>query len=96
MQINRTAYLSSVVSSFGGSYVLGLAAYNAGPSRARRWLRRHGDFRSGAIDAVDWIEMIPFDETRDYVQRVIENLQVYRAIFLYFLITDTALKSAAL
>jgi soluble lytic murein transglycosylase len=91
-----TAYLSSVVSSFGGSYVLGLAAYNAGPSRARRWLRHHGDFRSGAIDAVDWIEMIPFDETRDYVQRVIENLQVYRAIFGNRRITDTALKNAAL
>ncbi len=91
-----TAYLADVVSSFGGSYVLGLAAYNAGPSRARRWLRRQGDFRSGAIDAVDWIEMIPFDETRDYVQRVIENLQVYRAIFGRRRITDTALKSAAL
>ena len=91
-----TAYLSDVVSSFGGSYVLGLAAYNAGPSRARRWLRRHGDFRSGSIDAVDWIEMIPFDETRNYVQRVIENLQVYRAIFGRRRITDTALKSAAL
>ena len=91
-----TAYLSDVVSSFGGSYVLGLAAYNAGPSRARRWLRRHGDFRNGDIDAVDWIEMIPFDETRDYVQRVIENLQVYRAIFGRRRITDTALKSASL
>lgn len=91
-----TAYLSDVVSSFGGSYVLGLAAYNAGPSRARRWLRRHGDFRSGEIDAVDWIEMIPFDETRNYVQRVIENLQVYRAIFGRRRITDTALKNAAL
>jgi len=91
-----TAYLSGVVSSFGGSYVLGLAAYNAGPGRARRWLRHHGDFRSGAIDAVDWIEMIPFDETRDYVQRVIENLQVYRAIFGSRRITDTALKNAAL
>ncbi len=91
-----TAYLSGVVASFGGSYVLGLTAYNAGPSRARRWLRRHGDFRSGAVDAVDWIEMIPFDETRNYVQRVIENLQVYRAIFGNRLITDTALKNAAL
>jgi len=91
-----TAYLSSVVSSFGGSYVLGLAAYNAGPGRIRRWLRHHGDFRSGSIDAVDWIEMIPFDETRDYVQRVIENLQVYRAIFGNRRITDTALKNAAL
>lgn len=91
-----TAYLSDVISSFGGSYVLGLAAYNAGPSRARRWLRRHGDFRSGAIDAVDWIEMIPFDETRNYVQRVIENLQVYRAMMGNHHIAETALKNAAL
>ena len=91
-----TAYLADVVSSFDGSYVLGLAAYNAGPGRVRRWLRRHGDFRKGEIDAVDWIEMIPFDETRNYVQRVIENLQVYRAIFGSRRISDTALKSAAL
>lgn len=91
-----TAYLSDVISDFGGSYVLGLAAYNAGPSRARRWLRRHGDFRAGETDAVDWIEMIPFDQTRNYVQRVIENLQVYRAILGSGRASDTALTDAIL
>lgn len=91
-----TAYLAQVLEDFEGSYVLALAAYNAGPSRARRWLRDHGDFRKGEIDVVDWIEMIPFDETRDYVQRVIENLQMYRAILGKGRISDTAITKAAL
>jgi soluble lytic murein transglycosylase len=76
-----STYFSHVLGEFSGSYVLALAAYNAGPARAHRWLKDLGDFRRGEIDAVDWIEMIPFDETRDYVQRVIENVQVYRALF---------------
>jgi soluble lytic murein transglycosylase len=80
MAIGST-YFSQVLEEFSGSYVLALAAYNAGPARAHRWLKDLGDFRRGEIDAVDWIEMIPFDETRDYVQRVIENVQVYRALF---------------
>lgn len=91
-----TAYLAHVLEEFSGSYVLALAAYNAGPSRARRWLREHGDFRTGQIDPVDWIEMIPFDETRNYVQRVLENLQMYRAIRGKGRIGDTALRAAAL
>jgi len=91
-----TAYLAHVLEEFGGSYVLALAAYNAGPSRARSWLRQHGDFRTGQIDPVDWIEMIPFDETRNYVQRVMENLQMYRAIRGKGRIGDTALRAAAL
>ena len=74
------AYLSRMLDRFDGSYVLALAAYNAGPSRAAQWLRQFGDFRSGDIDVIDWIEMIPFEQTRDYVQRVIENFQVYRAL----------------
>jgi soluble lytic murein transglycosylase len=90
-----TAYLSEVLSTFGGTYVLAVAGYNAGPNRVKSWLRGFGDFRTGQIDAVDWIEMIPFDETRNYVQRVIENLQVYRAIFGKKRISDTALKNAA-
>lgn len=74
------AYLGDLIESFSGSYILTLAAYNAGPSRARRWVRMFGDPRDPAVDPIDWIEMIPFDETRNYVQRVLENLQVYRAI----------------
>lgn len=72
------AYLSGLIKGYGGSYVLALAAYNAGPSRARRWLRELGDPRDSDVDAIDWIEMVPFSETRNYIQRVLENLQVYR------------------
>ncbi len=75
------AYFAQVLNDFNGSYVLALAAYNAGPARVRRWLKRRGDFRKGDIDVVDWIELIPFEQTRDYVERVIENVQVYRAMF---------------
>ncbi len=71
-------YLTDLVNEFGGSYILALAAYNAGPSRARQWIREYGDPRDSTVDAIDWIEMIPFSETRNYVQRVLENLQVYR------------------
>ncbi len=70
-------FLDDLVDDFGGSYVLAAAAYNAGPTRARQWIRDFGDPR-GAVDPVDWIESIPFAETRNYVQRVLENTQVYR------------------
>lgn len=79
IQLGR-AYLSDMVDDFHGSYVLALAAYNAGPTRARRWIGLNGDPRDKSVDIVDWIEMIPFDETRNYVQRVLENVQVYRAL----------------
>ena len=72
------AYLASLLSAFEGSYVLALAAYNAGPARARRWMRVHGNPRDATIDAIDWIEMIPIEETRNYIQRVMEGVQVYR------------------
>jgi soluble lytic murein transglycosylase len=72
-------YLSSIISDFDDSYVMGIAAYNAGPSRVRAWIRAYGDPRTGAIDMIDWIELIPFEETRNYVQRVLENLQIYRS-----------------
>ncbi len=71
-------YLAQLLESQDNSYVLALASYNAGPSRARKWVREFGDLRDKDVDAIDWIEMIPFDETRNYVQRVLENLQVYR------------------
>lgn len=73
------AYLSSLIKNFNGSYVLALAAYNAGPSALSRWIRDFGDPRDKDVNAVDWVEMIPYAETRNYVQRVLENLQVYRS-----------------
>lgn len=72
------AYMAGLLDEFDGSYVLSLAAYNAGPSRARKWTRKYGNPGSADVDAIDWVEMIPFRETRNYVQRVLENLQVYR------------------
>jgi soluble lytic murein transglycosylase len=72
------AYLDDLIARFDGSYVLAIAAYNAGPARVSQWLAQFGDPRSSTVDTVDWIEKIPFGETRDYVQRVLENLQVYR------------------
>ena len=71
-------YLSSLLKQFNGSHILSLAAYNAGPSRVNSWIKRNGDPRSIDVDVIDWIEMIPFKETRNYVQRVIENYNVYR------------------
>jgi soluble lytic murein transglycosylase len=73
------AYLDKLVDRFGGSYLLATAAYNAGPNRVRQWMDTYGDPREADTDVVDWIESIPFDETRNYVQRVMENLQVYRS-----------------
>lgn len=73
------AHLNEVVEDYDGSLVMALAAYNAGGHRVRRWVQEYGDPRSGAIDPIDWVESIPFSETRNYVMRVLENLQVYRA-----------------
>jgi soluble lytic murein transglycosylase len=72
------AYLDKMLDGFSGSYVLSVAAYNAGPNRVRQWLATYGDPRDAGVDTIDWIETIPFSETRNYVQRVLENLQVYR------------------
>ena len=72
------AYLETLIEDFGGSYALAIAGYNAGPGRVRQWLRDYGDPRGGSIDMVDWIESIPLSETRNYVQHVLENLQIYR------------------
>jgi len=73
-----SAYLANLIDEFNGSYVLGVASYNAGDFNARDWIADWGDPRSANVDVVDWIELIPFSETRNYVQRVMENLQVYR------------------
>lgn len=73
-------YLGEQIDSFGGSYILTFIAYNAGPRRVPEWIARYGDPRGLPIDdVVDWIERIPFPETRNYVQRVMENYQVYKA-----------------
>lgn len=73
------AYLGELFGRLGGSYVMTFAAYNAGKSRVDDWVEANGDPRNPKIDVVNWIELIPFTETRNYVQRTIENLQVYRA-----------------
>ncbi len=74
-----TAYLRGVLDQFGGALPLALAAYNAGPANVQRWLGENGDPRLVGVDPIDWIELIPFAETRNYVQRVIENIAIYRA-----------------
>jgi soluble lytic murein transglycosylase len=71
-------YLADMLTRFGGSYEIAAAAYNAGPNRVAKWLETMGDPRSGKIDMIDWIEMIPFRETRNYVQRIMEGVWVYR------------------
>jgi soluble lytic murein transglycosylase len=71
-------HLDTLLNQFNGSYIMTAAAYNAGPSRPSQWVRDYGDPRLGQIDPIDWVEFIPFSETRNYVQRVLENIQVYR------------------
>ncbi|MEQ6249226.1 lytic transglycosylase domain-containing protein [Sulfitobacter sp. HNIBRBA3233] len=72
-------YLSELAGRFNGNVVMMSAGYNAGPSRPIRWMEDYGDPRDGDIDIVDWIEMIPFRETQNYVMRVTESLPIYRA-----------------
>jgi soluble lytic murein transglycosylase len=75
------AELGGLIEDYGGSYILTFAAYNAGRGSVKKWIDRYGDPRNPKVDAVDWVELIPFSETRNYVQRIMENLQVYRARF---------------
>ena len=74
-----STYLANQLATFDGSLLLAAAAYNAGPGNARKWLRQFGDPRSPEVDPVVWVELIPFQETRKYVQRVLGNYLVYRA-----------------
>jgi soluble lytic murein transglycosylase len=89
------SYIEQLIDEFGGSYPLAIAAYNAGPGRVHQWLHAFGDPRGRDISMVDWIEMIPFNETRIYVQRVLENLQIYRGqdtnnVAAFSLVSDLA------
>lgn len=74
-----SAYLAQLAEDFGGNVMLMSVGYNAGPRRAQNWSAINGDPRLGGIDPVDWVELIPFRETRNYVQRVAESLPIYRA-----------------
>ena len=75
-----SSYFDTLLRQWGGNVPLAVASYNAGAGNVRRWIRENGDPRSGGVDMVEWIEQIPFFETRNYVQRVIENAVVYDAI----------------
>lgn len=75
------AEVSALFKEYAGSYIMTFAGYNAGRGRVRQWVAQHGDPRDPKVDAVDWVERIPLAETRNYVQRVMENLQVYGARF---------------
>ncbi|MEM6710877.1 MAG: lytic transglycosylase domain-containing protein [Pseudomonadota bacterium] len=73
-------HLDELLADYDGSYILTFIAYNAGPGRVPQWIERFGDPRGGTVDVLDWIEIIPFSETRSYVQRVLENIFVYQHI----------------
>ena len=75
------AELSALLSEYRGCHIMTFAGYNAGRGRVRQWVKQYGDPRDPNVDAIDWVERIPFAETRNYVQRVMENLQVYRVRF---------------
>lgn len=77
-----TAYLSRLVGNYDGSYIMALGGYNAGPGRIRQWVKKFGDPRDSDVDPIDWIERIPFTETRGYVHKILESLQVYRSRLL--------------
>ena len=73
-----SAFLAQLLAGYDGSYVLTLAAYNAGPGRVAEWIKDFGDPRDKSVDPIDWVERIPFTETRQYVKRIIESVQLYR------------------
>ncbi|MFD1911507.1 transglycosylase SLT domain-containing protein [Halodurantibacterium flavum] len=74
-----TAYLAVLIEEFGSNPVLVAAGYNAGPGRPRTWIRTLGDPREADVDVIDWVEMVPFTETRNYIMRVMESRMIYRA-----------------
>jgi len=76
-----SAHLGELMEDWGGSHILAFASYNAGGGNVMKWIKAYGDPRKPQVDPIDWIERIPFGETRNYVQRVIENVAVYRLRF---------------
>ena len=72
-------HVNDLLDRYDGSYIMTAAAYNAGPHRVKQWVKSYGDPRKGDIDPIDWIESLPFSETRNYIHRVLENLNIYRA-----------------
>ncbi len=74
-----SAYLGQIIDRFSGSYIMAAAGYNAGPGRPAQWINQCGDPRTASTDPLDFIECVPFSETRNYIMRVMENMQVYRA-----------------
>ncbi len=76
-----SAFLAQLLSGYDGSYVLTLAAYNAGPGRVAEWIKDFGDPRDKGIDPIDWVERVPFTETRQYIQKILESTQLYRCRF---------------
>ncbi len=75
-----SSHLSTLLDKFDSSYILTIAAYNAGDEPVKRWLHTFGDPRKGEVDIVDWVELIPYGETRNYVMRVLENITIYRSL----------------
>ncbi len=73
-----SAHLGDLIEDFNGSYIMSITAYNAGTTRVGEWQGQYGDPRASTVDPIDWIENIPFSETRNYVQRVMENMEIYR------------------
>ncbi len=75
-----TYYFNMLLEDYDGVFPFAIGAYNAGPNRIKAWLQRYGDPNRGQINFVDWVELIRFEETRNYVQRVIENINVYKVV----------------
>ena len=75
-------YFYELVKHYNGSIILAIAGYNAGPRNVKKWLKDYGDPRKNEIDFINWIESIPFNETRNYVQRVIENYIIYQKVII--------------
>ena len=75
-------YLYSLIDYYDGSKILAIASYNAGPTNVNKWIKQYGDPRNIETNAINWIELIPFNETRNYVQRVIENYIIYQQVFI--------------